>query len=158
LLPQETRNPQAHHPGMISNPSAPPSDPSASYVLHAAAPPPAQPQLSQPLHQATPGGGNNATLAALAAGSNDPLVRFTVERAMAEVRSADRRTRQIMMIDIAAKQLALQIVEYEESGGGGGGGGGGVGGLVDGSVVANGQVVQQGQNGGGQDAGGNGAS
>lgn len=51
-----------------------------------------------------------------------------------------------MMIEIAAKQLALQIVEYEESGGGGGG-----------SVnnVANGQV--QGQNGA-QDAGGSGAS
>lgn len=62
---------------------------------------------------------------------------------MAEVRSADRRTRQIMMIEIAAKQLALQIVEYEESGGGN---------------VANGQV-QQGQNqNGAQDGGGNGAS
>lgn len=63
---------------------------------------------------------------------------------MAEVRSADRRTRQIMMIEIAAKQLALQIVEYEESGGGGN--------------VANGQVQQGQSQNGAQDAGGNGAS
>lgn len=33
---------------------------------------------------------------------------------MAEVRNADRKTRQIMSIEIAAKQLALQILEYEE--------------------------------------------
>ncbi|OIW33205.1 hypothetical protein CONLIGDRAFT_677007 [Coniochaeta ligniaria NRRL 30616] len=133
----ETRNPQAHHPSLISTPSAPPSDPNASYVLHA--PPPAQPQLSQALPQVN----HNATLAALSNGSNDPVVRYTIERAMAEVRSADRRTRQIMMIEIAAKQLALQIVEYEESGGN----------------VANGQQQQQqqAQNGGGQDGGGNGA-
>lgn len=94
-----------------------------------------QPQLSHTLPTAA---GHNATLAALSTGSNDPVVRYTVERAMAEVRSADRRTRQIMMIEIAAKQLALQIVEYEESGGN----------------VPNGQ---QGQNGG-QDGGGNGQS
>ncbi|KAH8909477.1 hypothetical protein BR93DRAFT_965572 [Coniochaeta sp. PMI_546] len=129
----ETRNPQAHHPSLITTPSAPASDPNAGYVLHA--PPPVQPQLSHTLPTAA---GHNATLAALSTGSNDPVVRYTVERAMAEVRSADRRTRQIMMIEIAAKQLALQIVEYEESGGN----------------VPNGQ---QGQNGG-QDGGGNGQS
>jgi hypothetical protein len=69
-------------------------------------------------------------------------VRYTIERAMAEVRSADRRTRQIMMIEIAAKQLALQIVEYEENGAHGqqqqqGGGAGG----------QNGQVQNGGQDG-----------
>lgn len=130
----ETRNPQAHHPSLISTPSAPPPDPNASYQLHT--PAPAQPQLSQPL-QATAVAGHNATLAALSSGSNDPVVRYTVERAMAEVRSADPRTRQIMMIEIAAKQLALQIVQYEESGGN----------------IGNGQS----QNGG-QDGSGNGAS
>jgi hypothetical protein len=140
---------------MMSTPSAPPSDPNASY-LHAN---PAQPQLSQPLQTAA--AGHNATLAALANGSNDPVVRYTVERAMAEVRSADRRTRHLMMIEIAAKQLALQIIEYEELAGGGSGGGGG-GAVVGGHVgnVANGQVVQQMQQGqnGGQDGNGNGAS
>jgi 3-dehydrosphinganine reductase len=47
--------------------------------------------------------------------THDPVVRYTIERAMAEVRGADRKTRQIMMIEIAAKQLALQILEYEET-------------------------------------------
>ncbi|TPX15571.1 uncharacterized protein E0L32_004269 [Thyridium curvatum] len=57
--------------------------------------------------------------AALAA--NDPMVRFTVERAMAEVRGADPKSRQLMLVEIAAKQLALHMIEYEEMGGGGGG-------------------------------------
>lgn len=46
---------------------------------------------------------------------SDPVVRYTVERAMLEVRNADRKTRQIMKIEIAAKQLALQILDYEET-------------------------------------------
>lgn len=54
------------------------------------------------------------TLASLGVGSTDPVVKYTVDRAMAEVRNADRKTRKIMSIEIAAKQLALQILEYEE--------------------------------------------
>ena len=135
----------------MSTPSAPPSDPNASYMVQV--PPSAQPQLSQAHLPTTPA--HNATLAALGQqGSNDPVVRYTVERAMAEVRSADRRTRQIMMIEIAAKQLALQIVEYEEANGN----------------VANSQQQQQqqllhaghngqqAQNGGHQDGAGNGVA
>lgn len=33
---------------------------------------------------------------------------------MGEVRAADKATRQLILIDITAKQLALQIAEYEE--------------------------------------------
>jgi len=39
-------------------------------------------------------------------------------RAMSDVRSSDRATRQLMQIDIAAKQLALQIAAYEDMVGG----------------------------------------
>lgn len=92
-----------------------PPDPNASYVLPQQHNPPPQMQHQQPPQQPGPPG-HNPTLAALpGSGSNDPVVRYTVERAMAEVRTSDRRTRQIMMIEIAAKQLALQIVEYEDS-------------------------------------------
>ena len=74
--------------------------------------------MQQPL--SLPGGppSHNNTLAALGLGgpmTNDPVLRYTIDRAMNDVRAADRKSRQIMMIEIAAKQLALQILEYEES-------------------------------------------
>ncbi|KAJ9154851.1 hypothetical protein NKR23_g2220 [Pleurostoma richardsiae] len=47
--------------------------------------------------------------------SDDPNVRYTVEKAIADVRRADRSTRHLMKIEIKAKQLALEIVEYEEA-------------------------------------------
>ena len=46
--------------------------------------------------------------------SADPLVRYQIERAMADVRAADRKTRQLLLIEATAKQLAHQIVTYEE--------------------------------------------
>ncbi len=45
---------------------------------------------------------------------DDPVVSYTVNRAFAEVRAADRNARQLMMIEIQAKQLALSIVAREE--------------------------------------------
>ncbi|KAK8100607.1 hypothetical protein PG999_010981 [Apiospora kogelbergensis] len=47
--------------------------------------------------------------------STDPVVRYTVERAMADLRAADKRTRQMLMIEVAAKQLAWNILQYEET-------------------------------------------
>ncbi|KAK8058971.1 hypothetical protein PG994_009419 [Apiospora phragmitis] len=47
--------------------------------------------------------------------SSDPVVRYTVERAMADLRAADKRTRQMLMIEVAAKQLAWNILQYEET-------------------------------------------
>lgn len=80
-------------------------------------------------------GGLNMAAAAggspLVASSSDPIVRYTVDRAMAEVRTADRRARQIIAIEVAAKQLALNILAYEEDAGHdeqGGGVGSGAGG------------------------------
>ncbi|KAL1871597.1 hypothetical protein VTK73DRAFT_1987 [Phialemonium thermophilum] len=105
----EARNPQQTVHGVPSallppGSGAAPPDHAAAYGLQQNLPPPP--------------GAAHSTLGALnlAAGmSSDPVVRFTIERAMADVRGADRKTRQIMMIEIAAKQLALQVIEYEES-------------------------------------------
>ncbi|KAL8336295.1 hypothetical protein RB601_000218 [Gaeumannomyces tritici] len=44
----------------------------------------------------------------------DAAVRYTVERCMSDVRAADRKARQLIKVEIAAKQLALEILEYEE--------------------------------------------
>jgi 3-dehydrosphinganine reductase len=52
--------------------------------------------------------------------TNNPVLQQMVTRAMGEVRAADKATRQLIQIDITAKQLALQIAEYEEMVGGGG--------------------------------------
>lgn len=34
---------------------------------------------------------------------------------MADLRAADKRTRQMLMIEVAAKQLAWNILQYEET-------------------------------------------
>lgn len=46
--------------------------------------------------------------------SENPVVRFTVERAMAEMRAADRKTRYMLMVEAAARQLAFNIAQYED--------------------------------------------
>jgi hypothetical protein len=47
--------------------------------------------------------------------SADPVVKYTIERAMADIRAADKRTRHMLLIEAAAKQLAFQITSYEEA-------------------------------------------
>ena len=92
-----------HASSILSGGNGPPQDHSGFAIQHSLSLPPGPP---------------HSTLAALNLGgpmSNDPVLRYTIERAMADVRAADRKTRQIMMVEIAAKQLALQIIEYEES-------------------------------------------
>jgi 3-dehydrosphinganine reductase len=46
--------------------------------------------------------------------TNNPMLQQMIARAMNEVRGSDKATRQLLQIDIAAKQLALQLAEYEE--------------------------------------------
>jgi len=46
---------------------------------------------------------------------NDLTVRAVVDRAFAEVHGADNATRQLMLIEIQAKQLALSILARQES-------------------------------------------
>lgn len=46
--------------------------------------------------------------------TSNPVLQHMVNKAMADVRQADKATRQLILIDITAKQLALQIAEYEE--------------------------------------------
>ncbi|KAK2066551.1 hypothetical protein P8C59_000357 [Phyllachora maydis] len=65
------------------------------------------------LPQAAPMG--PSSLAASLGAPMSPLVQYTITKAMSEVRGCDKRGRQLAMIEIAAKQLALQIAEYEES-------------------------------------------
>lgn len=47
--------------------------------------------------------------------SVNPTVRYVVEQALAEARGSDRRARQLIKVEIAAKQLALRIAEYEDA-------------------------------------------
>ncbi|KAI1374614.1 hypothetical protein F4677DRAFT_425580 [Hypoxylon crocopeplum] len=48
--------------------------------------------------------------------SADPVVRYTVEQAMAQVRGAtDRKARLMLMIEATARQLAFQITQYEDA-------------------------------------------
>ncbi|KAK1756117.1 hypothetical protein QBC47DRAFT_180403 [Echria macrotheca] len=100
----ETRNPQTQqHPSMIQGTTASlPADPSYRFATpHAmmpSAPGPSLGDVHQP-HQFT----------------TSPLVQNIIARAMAEVRAGDQANRHLMHIEIAAKQLALHIVEYEDA-------------------------------------------
>jgi 3-dehydrosphinganine reductase len=47
--------------------------------------------------------------------TTDPGLQQIIARSVNEVRSSDKATRQLLKVDLFAKQLALQIVEYEES-------------------------------------------
>ncbi|KAI0195136.1 hypothetical protein EV127DRAFT_179753 [Xylaria flabelliformis] len=87
----ETRNPATHGGQVIGSDAM-------SFQL-----PPAPPQAMAPF--------NFASIPA----SSDPVVRYTVEQAMAQVRGADKKTRYMLMIEAAARQLAFQIAMYEES-------------------------------------------
>ncbi|KAI1423842.1 hypothetical protein F5Y12DRAFT_510184 [Xylaria sp. FL1777] len=87
----ETRNP-ATHAGQVMAGDA------MGFQL-----PPAPPQAMAPF--------NFASIPA----SSDPVVRYTVEQAMAQVRGADKKTRYMLMIEAAARQLAFQIAMYEDT-------------------------------------------
>jgi hypothetical protein len=47
--------------------------------------------------------------------SHDAGVKHTVQNALAQVRQADRYTRALIEVEVAAKQLALKIVQAEEA-------------------------------------------
>lgn len=100
----ETRNPQVvpQHAAMIPPGSAGlATDP--AYRFAATHP------LLQP-HGGAMGGVNHPG----ALLTNNPVLQQMVSRAMSDVRQADKATRQLILIDITAKQLALQIAEYED--------------------------------------------
>jgi 3-dehydrosphinganine reductase len=46
--------------------------------------------------------------------TNNTMLQQMITRAMNDVRTSDKATRQLMQIDIAAKQLALHLAEYED--------------------------------------------
>ncbi|KAI6361453.1 hypothetical protein MCOR25_006489 [Pyricularia grisea] len=46
--------------------------------------------------------------------TQDAAVRLNLERSLQELRNADRKQRQLLKIELTTKQLALQIVEYED--------------------------------------------
>ncbi|KAI0382829.1 hypothetical protein F5Y04DRAFT_252412 [Hypomontagnella monticulosa] len=87
----ETRNPQAHGGQLLSGDG-----------------------LSFPLPSAPPAAMAPFNFASVPA-SADPLVRYTVEQAMAQFRGADKKARHILMIEATARQLAYQIAQYEDA-------------------------------------------
>ncbi|KAI1504186.1 hypothetical protein F5X99DRAFT_53351 [Biscogniauxia marginata] len=87
----ETRNPQAHGGNVMAGDGI-------GFQM-----PPAPPNAMAPF--------NFASIPA----SADPVVRYTVEQAMAQVRGADKKTRHMLMVEAAARQLAFQIVQYEDA-------------------------------------------
>ncbi|SPQ22771.1 cfa4933b-1dec-44f3-83b4-73de4837a35b [Thermothielavioides terrestris] len=100
----ETRNPQLvpQHPAILpANNAGLANDP--AYRFSASHP------LLQP-HGGAMGAVNHPGVLL----TNNPVLLQLVNRAMGEVRAADKATRQLIQIDITAKQLALQIAEYEE--------------------------------------------
>ncbi|KAK4239989.1 hypothetical protein C8A03DRAFT_42449 [Achaetomium macrosporum] len=101
----ETRNPQvvAQHPAILPASGASlASDPGYRFTTAT------HPLLQS--HGAAVGGVNHPG----ALLTNNPMLQQMVNRAMGEVRAADKATRQLMLIDITAKQLALHIADYEE--------------------------------------------
>ncbi|KAJ3563408.1 hypothetical protein NPX13_g8209 [Xylaria arbuscula] len=86
----ETRNPATHAVQVLAGDAM-------GFQL-----PPAPPQATAPFNFAVPP-------------SSDPVVRYTVEQAMAQVRGADKRTRYMLMVEAAARQLAFQITMYEDA-------------------------------------------
>lgn len=95
---------QQHHAHPLQTAAAGPSsqDPYVVPSPLALAPPPSS----------APGGGSLNFGSGLS--MTDAAVRYTVERCMSDVRAADRKARQLIKVEIAAKQLALEILEYEE--------------------------------------------
>lgn len=57
---------------------------------------------------------SNVAASATAAADPTPLVGLVINQALAEVRNTDQRGRDLMLVEIAAKQLALAIVRYGE--------------------------------------------
>ncbi|KAK4249591.1 hypothetical protein C7999DRAFT_12519 [Corynascus novoguineensis] len=101
----ETRNPQAvpQHPAILPATTAGlASDPTYRFAA------PTHPLLQS--HGSAMGGVAHSGGLLI----NNPLLQQMVNRAMVEVRAADKATRQLIQIEIAAKQLALHIVECEE--------------------------------------------
>ncbi|KAI1106926.1 hypothetical protein F4804DRAFT_299482 [Jackrogersella minutella] len=86
----ETRNPQTHGNQILGNDN-----------------------LAFPLPSAPPAAMAPFNFASIPA-TTHPVVRYTVETAMAQMRGANKKTRQMLMINATAQQLAFQIAEYEE--------------------------------------------
>ncbi|KJR82509.1 uncharacterized protein SPSK_03124 [Sporothrix schenckii 1099-18] len=70
--------------------------------------------LVSALLSSSPGGHERTAAAATATADAAPLVSLVINQALAEVRNADQRGRDLMLVEIAAKQLALAIVRYGE--------------------------------------------
>ncbi|KAK0709157.1 hypothetical protein B0T26DRAFT_652701 [Lasiosphaeria miniovina] len=106
----ETRNPQLAQQQQQQQQQHPPIIPTSAVGLSATDPTYHYPTPHSLAH-ATIVGGAVAHPALL---TSNPMLQQMVTRAMTDVRGADKATRQLILIDITAKQLALQIVEYEE--------------------------------------------
>lgn len=55
-----------------------------------------------------------SAIAPAAPSMSNPMLQHMLNRALSEVRSADKATRQLILMECAAKKLALKMVDYEE--------------------------------------------
>ncbi|KAK0623008.1 hypothetical protein B0T14DRAFT_426493 [Immersiella caudata] len=101
----ETRNAQhtPQHPAIISGTSTGlPADQAYRFATpHSLVPPVPGPSLTNLAHHS-------------AMFTNNTMLQQIITRAISEVRGSDKATRQLLQIDATAKQLALQVAEYEE--------------------------------------------
>ncbi|KAK0630761.1 hypothetical protein B0T17DRAFT_230598 [Bombardia bombarda] len=100
----ETRNPQVvqqHHNLMPAGTAGLPVDASYRFTTPHA--------LIPSAHTAAMGSVSNPLLS-----TTNSMIQDVINKAMGDVRMADKATRQLIMIETTAKQLALQIAEYED--------------------------------------------
>ena len=114
ILVSETRNPQnaqqqQHNTTILPNGAnggiSIPADPSAFRF-----------GTPHPLgsHAALAAPASVSAIAPAAPSMSNPMLQHLLNRALSEVRTADKATRQLIDIECTAKKLALQMVEYEE--------------------------------------------
>ncbi|KAL1892186.1 hypothetical protein Sste5346_007142 [Sporothrix stenoceras] len=100
-----------HFPGV---PPPPPSGNGAASNSGTAAAVPSASPFSMDLVTALLGANRGDLAGSSTTADTTPLVNLVINQALAEVRNADQRGRDLMLVEIAAKQLALAIVRYGE--------------------------------------------
>ncbi|KAK1827893.1 hypothetical protein QBC39DRAFT_266114 [Podospora conica] len=103
----ETRNPpptQTHQPMLQANNAGLVPEPGFRFST----------PHGMPVMPPAPGPSGMAGVAYPASFTQNPALQNTIASAINQTRSLDKMSRQLLHIDITAKQLALQIVEYEE--------------------------------------------
>lgn len=111
----EARNPphQAHANAAVAAAAAPPS------LLHSDSSfgiPPMTPSAAQTatISQLQSLGATPSMYSAYSTSAVDGMSKQYLDRALSEMRAADKKTRQLLMVEMAARQLAFNIVQFED--------------------------------------------